>query len=819
MDSYTEFLTRKITISERAGMDVDVEETHPSLFPHQKATVQWALRRGRALIAQNFGLGKTRVQCDIARLLHQRNGSKFLVVCPLGVKHQFAEVDGPAMGMDWQYVTSDAEIDGAETPYLITNYERVRDGKISSRHFAGVSLDEGATLRSLGSKTFHTFRELFAGVPYRFVCTATPSPNNYLELINYADFLDIMDRGQALTRFFKRDSTKAGHLTLYQSHERDFWLWLSSWALFLYRPSDLEYSDAGYDLPELRVHWHRLPTDHRRAWDMTDSWGQHKLLLDAAEGVAEASREARDTIDVRLAKAIDIIDQKPEAHWLIWHNLESERHAIEKAIPEAVTAYGSQKLELREQCILDFTNGKIKILATKPQIAGSGCNFQHHCSRAIVLAADYKFHDLIQAIHRIHRFQQARPVDVHIIYTEAQEAIAQTLERKWRQHDELTAKMQAIVKKHNLSTEALKGDLERKLGVNRQTYRGEKFTAVNNDCVIEMPNIDANTVGLVHTSIPFGNHYEYTINLEDFGHTADDDEFLEQMDFLIAELYRVLIPGRLAAIHVKDRILYGHQTDSGFMEVNPFSDKIVDRFRRHGFLYQGRRTIVTDVVRENNQTYRLGWTEMTEGDASKMGSGLPEYLLLFRKPPSSQDTARSDVPVLKSKSDYSRGRWQIDAHAYWRSNGNSLVLANRPYAHEAHVARLDHLDDKGNLPASYFVEPPISHNGWVWDDIMHMRGLNLNQSRRKRENHVCPLPLDIVTRTIRLYSNEGEIVLDPFAGIFTVPYVAIQLGRCGYGIELNAEYWEAGVEYCQDIEREINAPTLFDLSIFDKHRF
>ena len=834
---YEQFLESKIEVEADKGIEqIQATDLHPSLFQHQRVTVEWALHRGRALIAKSFGLGKSRDQIEICRQIHLATGGKALIVAPLGVKHQFQEEDGPAMGVEIAYVRTDAEVELATTPYLITNYERVRDGDIDPRNhnFAVVTLDEGSVLRSLGSKTYDVFERIFANVPYRYVCTATPSPNEYRELIYYARFLGIMDTGQALTRWFKRDSTKAGHLTLYKQHERQFWLWVASWALFIYKPSDVGGDDTGYDLPPLNVHWHRVAVDHRRAWEQVDSRGQARLLLNAANGVQAASAEKRETLEDRLDMALQIMADADPRHWLLWHHLEAEREAIEKQIPDAVTVYGSQALEDRESRIIGFSHGEFPILATKPEIAGSGCNFQRHCFSNIFVGVDYKFQDFIQSIHRTYRFGQHYPVDVHIIYAESEQEIVNSLQRKWEQHDILVAKMQSIVRKYGLASEAMKNDLKRKIGVDRVVKVGNLFTAVNNDCVRELPNITTDSIGLIHTSIPFGNHYEYTTNVEDFGHNPTNADFWDQMDFLIPELLRVLKPGRVAAIHVKDRILYGHQTASGFMEVAPFSDECVMAFRKHGFMYEGRRTISTDVVQENNQTYRLGWTEMSK-DASKMGSGSPEYLLLFRKPPSSTDTARADEPVTKDKADYSRGRWQVDAHAIWRSSGNRLItpeeyadivdlrqvaamfeheqLAN-VYDYERHVAICEAIDDRGHLPATYMLLPPKVTRGddsLVWDDVIRMRVLNSEQQRRKVENHVCPLPFDIVTRTIRLYSNEGDVVLDPFGGLMTVPYKAMEMGRRGYGIELNSDYFHWGVDYCRQMEQRVQTPTLFDL--------
>ena len=810
--AYQSFLQSKIIVAKQAGFELDVNRLDAHNKPHQSAVTAWAARMGNALIAAKFGLGKTRIQCQLAQEIYKHDNFAelpFLVVCPLGARHQFVNKDGPALGMKWKYVTCDDEIKSADTPFLITNYERVRDGNITTANFCGISLDEGSVLRSLGSKTHQVFKEFFKDVPFKFVCTATPSPNDYKELIYYADFLGIMDQGQALTRFFKRDSSEAGHLTLMPSQEETFLMWVSSWALFLSKPSDLGFSDEGYALPALNVHWHRLPVDHTRAFEQFDNKGQHRLFLNAAGGVKEATAEKRATLDARIGMMHTILSNHPDENWLIWHNLEDERRAIEQAVPEADTVFGSQDLEIRENKIMAFEDGEIRILATKPKIAGSGCNFQRHCHSNIFLGVDYKFQDFIQAVHRTYRFLQDHPVDVHILYSESEDGVIKVLKDKWAKHEALERRMQAIIQKYGLSQQALANGLSRRIGVSRMEVKGKLFTVINNDCVDELMQTPDNHFGLVHTSIPFGNHYEYTTNYEDFGHNRDDGKFWQQMDFVIPQLLRTTKPGRLAAIHVKDRILYGHQTRSGIMEVAPFSDQCVMAFIKHGWLYEGRRTIVTDVVRENASTYRLGWTEMTK-DASKMGSGLPEYLLLFRKAPTDTANSYADEPVTKDKEDYSIARWQVDAHSFWRSNGDTPLYPGELYDYAKHVEKLEKMEKSGNLPKSFFYDPPRSENELVWDDIVSMRTLNSNQSRRREENHICPLPFDIVERTIRLYSNPGDVVFDPFAGLFTVPYTAIKMGRFGYGIELNGDYFNAGVHYCQQVEEQVLAPTLFD---------
>ncbi len=535
-------------------------------------------------------------------------------------------------------------------------------------------IDEAACLRDFGSKTYQTFLKKFKGIKYKLCCTATPDPNKYKELIHYGGFLEIMDTGQALTRFFQRNSTKANDLTLYPHKEEEFWLWISSWALFIGKPSDVnpEYSDEGYDLPPLQVNWHRLPYQTK---DKFDKFGQLQLFTEASATLQDAAEVKRLSIKSRLEKMKDIINEDPDAHFILWHDLEAERHAIKKAIPEAVEVFGSLDLDIREQRVIDFAEGKTRLLATKKEISGSGCNFQKHCHRAIFMGIDYKFNDFIQAIHRIYRFLQTEQVIIDIIYTDAEDEIRKQLEEKWQRYNKQSEKMAEIVRENGLSLTGSIEKLSRSMGVKRVEIKGKHFTAINNDNVLELEKMareQPNSIGLIHTSIPFSNHYEYTPSYNDFGHNEDAVKFFEQMDYLTPNLLKVLKPGRVMAVHVKDRVLFGNTTGTGMPTMEPFHADCIYHYRKHGFQYFGMITVTTDVVRENNQTYRLGWSEQCK-DGSKMGVGCPEYVLLFRKLPSDTSNAYADEPVTKSKEDYTRAQWQIDAHAYWRSSGDRLL--------------------------------------------------------------------------------------------------------------------------------------------------
>lgn len=832
--TYREFLESKIDLATDSGFVVDRLKINPALKPHQSDAVAWALKGGRRALFEAFGLGKTVQEIEFCHLAAEHTGGRALIVLPLGVKQEFTRDAVELLGYEKpEYCRTMEEVKACDSQIVLTNYERVRDGDVDPAYFVATSLDEASVLRSFGSKTYQTFLDKFKNVPYKLVATATPSPNKYKELIHYAGYLEVMDTGQALTRFFQRDSTKANNLMLYPNMEDEFWLWVSSWALFVTKPSDInpEYSDAGYDLPPLDVRWHEIPIHYG---DSVDRDGQMQLFQEAAEGLKEAAAVKRDSIDIRVQKMKEIVDASPDDHFLLWHDLESERHAIKKALPEAVDIYGAMDYEMREQRVIDFSNGKTRLFATKKSLSGSGCNFQRYCHREIFLGIDYEFNDFIQAIHRCYRFLQSQPVVIDIIYMENERQIKEALLEKWKNHNYMVQRMVEIVKKYGLNSANKAERLERKMGVEgtreERTVRGNHYEAVYGDCVEETRVMASNSVDLIHTSIPFGNHYEYSANYNDFGHNQDTERFFEQMDYLTPELLRALKPGRVAAVHVKDRVLFGNATGTGMPTIEPFHADCIEHYMKHGFMYFGMITVVTDVVRENNQTYRLGWSEQCK-DGTKMGVGCPEYILLFRKLPTDHSKAYADDPVSKSKEEYTRAQWQIDAHGYWRSSGDRLISkdelkeisvdnlqkAYRKYSRESvynyeeHVKFAKELDKDGRLPATFMVVAPGSWNQLeVWDDINRMRTLNTTQSRRRAQMHVCPLQLDIVERIINRYSNPGDVVYDPFGGLMTVPMMAVKMHRFGKGCELNHDYFRDGVGYLQAAENEMDELTLFD---------
>ncbi len=846
---YRAFLEAKVKLDHACGFDVDPLELNPALKDITRTMARWGLQGGRRAIFASFGLHKTVTQLEWHRVIGTRHAGIRLGVLPLGVRQEF--FNDAAMhftgehAIKLKFIRRAEEIEDDRTIYL-TNYESVREGilDIGAIKPVSVSLDEAAILRGFGGTK--TFRELMAvlagddrrdkaqrianeGVPYRIVATAMPSPNEYIELLAYAAFLGIMDIGQAKTRFFKRNSEKADALTLHPHKEKEFWMWVASWALFVQKPSDLGFSDDGYGLPELEVRWHELPSDHSTAG--TEKDGQGRMFRSAAIGVQDASREKRESMPARVEKLKDIVQAGDGSQWVLWCDLNDEQVAIEKAIGvSCVSLTGSQDVEEREALMGKWRAGEACAFLSKPSMYGAGINMQQAHQMAFA-GIGFKFHDFLQALHRELRFgQRHSKVTVDIIYTEAEREIRRELERRWRQHKEQIAVMTGLLREFGLANAAMAHALTRTIGCERQEASGKVWRLVNNDCVSETQAMPPDSVDLIVTSIPFSHQYEYSPSYNDFGHTDDNAHFWRQMDFLTPQLLRALRPGRVCAIHVKDRITPGGINGFGFQTVSRISDACADHFERHGFAFLGRKTIVTDVVRENNQTYRLGWSEQCK-DGSRMGAGLPEYVLLFRKAPTDRSNGYADVPVAKSKQAYTRARWQYDAHGFMRSSGDRLLapedLDGLPqeaiyklfrkyslenvYDFERDLQIAQHVDRSGWLPSTFMLLPPQSWHPDVWTDVARMRTLNSTQASKGKEMHLCPLQFDIVDRLITQFSMAGEVVFDPFAGIGTVPFCAVKLGRHGLGVELNPNYWRDAIWHCQQAEAQRATPSLFDL--------
>lgn len=788
-------------------------------------------------VTENFIVThNTHIGIEVMRIVQKTFGGKCLIVTELGAAETFINADpevgeGARLGVKLEYVTNQKEAFENDCNIVVTNYERVRTGEFDFFGFTGVWLDEGNYIKNMASETTNMLQKQLKKVRFKYIATATPSPNETLELVNYAHVLDISDRGQILTRFFQRNSVKAGELTLFPQHENDFWMWVSSWAVFIQLPSDMGYDDEGYKLPPLNVHWHEVSLN-KAIEGRTDRYGQKEMFVTGSASLPDAAKIKRLSIKERLSAALGVMKEYDEKeHWILWHSLEDERKAINRVFKDVegyADVFGNLHWREKERRIVAFSKGELSILATKPEINGVGCNFQKHCHLNILLGVNHSFDEFYQLMKRTHRYGATLPVEVHVFYTPEEYDIVNNLKRKWDEHDATRAKMREIMLTYGLNHKSYAENKHRSFAENRKVYKGDNYTLINNDCVYEFKKMEDNSVDMILTSIPFGNHYEYTDKYNDFGHNSTNKEFFEQMDYLVPELLRVLKPGRIAAIHTKNRIHYGSVTGLGFSTFHRFSHATCDCFERNGFFTMGFHFIPTDVVAENNQTYRLGFGEMKK-DSTKMGSGIPEEIWIFRKAPSSNDNAYADVPVTADKY-YSLSNWQLDADAFWKSNGNTYLLPHQlkqwgldrlqawwkkfdidnMYDYDQHVKLLEDLDKQGKLSRTFTTTPLQTNSNYVWENINRMRGLNMEQSKRKQRSHICPMAFDEVDRLLIEYSNEGDLIADPFGGIGTTGVRAIKHNRRVVMTELNETYAKCASIYLHEEEFKTHIPTLFD---------
>ena len=483
--NYREFLETKIETAKDYGFAIDRNKLNPALKDHQKDIVKWALQGGRRAVFASFGAGKSAIQLEFCKQVIDREGGKALIICPLGVKQEFSHDAEVLLGYKAPtYIKTLAEAKAVDDPLLITNYERVRDGDIDPAYFTATSLDEAAVLRDFGSKTYQTFLNKFKGVKYKMVATATPSPNKIKELIHYAGYLEIADTGHLLTKYFQRDSTKANHLTLYPNMAEDFWLWMSTWAVFMEKPSDLnpDYSDEGYDLPEIEMQWDELQIEYGKA---VDKDGQYSLFEEAALGLQQAAHVKRNSTEDRLHEVMKLlgdhgISRDSGKQGIVWVNLNDEQDVLEKWLKDSGITYssiwGNQSIELKEELMQKWKDGKTQVLLTKPEMYASGVNLQQ-CNVMIFAGINYKFEEFIQALHRVYRFGQQNIVYAYAIYMENERQVKEALLAKWVQHNEMVAKMTGIVKEYGLNDVRRFERLERKMGVKTVKVTGKHYTA------------------------------------------------------------------------------------------------------------------------------------------------------------------------------------------------------------------------------------------------------------------------------------------------------------------------------------------------------
>lgn len=753
LQNYGDFLQSKRLDVANRGFEIDPATIHPLLFPHQRDIVRWAVRKGRAAIFADTGLGKTFIQIEYARAIlreHDRvsyyaaGPSKVLIIAPLAVARQ-TQKEGYRLGISIEIVRKPSD---CMKGINITNYEMA--GKFDPADFIAVILDESSVLKSLDSLTRLALTRQWRNTPYRLCCTATPAPNDLKEIVNHSAFLGIMSRREVFASFFINETGKKSNLKvrLKKHAVKPFYRWLAGWAMAVKKPSDIgDYSDDGYVLPPLNVVAHTVKTDYRP---------EGQLFFTEIGGVTERAKVQRATIQERAERAAELVNANltedvavvGKMQWIIWHHLNDEGYALQKLIPDSVLVEGSQSADDKAQRLIDFVDGKYRVLITKPSIAGFGMNFQN-AAKQIFCGISDSFEEYYQAIRRSWRYGQTRPVDIHIIYADVQEEVYENIQRKQKQASELTD--QLIAQMRDFEREELSG---RQQSENYRTAEAAspRWRMLLGDSTERLKEIASESVGLGIHSPPFVNRYTYTATERDLGNSRDMHEFIMHYRYIIQELYRVTMPGRVQIVHVQQvRVT---KRDTGNVGMMDFRGAVIKAFTREGFIYASERTIDKDAQIQARRKKHVGLKFATlDSDQSKLDGALADYLLIFRKPGASE-------PI---KGDVTREEW---------------IKWARP----------------------------------VWYDINEIDVLPSQKARASEdEAHLCPLQLEVIERCVRLWSNRGDVVFSPFAGVGSEPYVAVRLGRVGVGIELKPEWYKTAISNLQEAENRLNMPSLFDL--------
>lgn len=735
MNDYLKFLETKKVAFVESGFTVDDSDLNANLFDFQKHIVKTALRKGRYGIFAQCGLGKTLMQLDWARHVSEYSKRPVLILCPLAVAGQTIQ-EGKKFCIEVSRY--ECLINGG---IYVLNYDQL--DKINPDDFAGVVLDESSILKNFEGKTRTAIIEMFADTPYKLACTATPSPNDPMELGNHAEFLNVMSRTEMLAMYFVHDSSDTSKWRIKGHAEQKFWDWVSSWAVMLDKPSDIGFSAKGYTLPDLNYIERQIITPPR----------DNGLFFNEVNvSATDFNKELRLTKVDRLSEVIDIVNDSNE-QFIIWIRQDAEGDYLRKEIPDAVEVKGSHSREYKEEKLLGFANNEFRVLITKSKIAQFGLNFQN-CHNQVFASLDFSFEGLYQSIRRSYRFGQLHEVDIYLVTTDTMQNVIAAIDRKQKQFEVMQAAMTKAINKniHSKSEDKMKRQTEE--------YKTDKCTLRLGDCVQLIQDLPDNSIGFSIFSPPFAELYTYSDELEDMGNSKDYKEFLYAFGFLVGELFRVIQSGRNVAVHCMDLPI--QKGKDGYIGMRDFSGMIRQAFEKVGFIYHSRVTIWKDPVTEMQRTKALGLLhKQIKKDAIMSRVGMPDYLLVFRHP------GENENPVKHQDSDPSKPNY---------------------------------------LPVNMWQK----YASPVWMDIDQGDTLNKREAReQKDEKHICPLQLGVIERAIHLWTNEGDEVLEPFAGIGSGLYQSLKMKRRAIGFELKKSYFDVAAKNCRAAEYEIAQPLLF----------
>jgi len=696
-----------------------------NLFDFQQAIVAWAVRRGRAAIFADTGLGKTLMQLSWADEVVRHTSGRVLILAPLAVSEQTIR-EGHLFGIHIEkYQDQDS------MGVFITNYERMDHALEQEWH--GIVLDESSILKAHDGKTRTKLIDLCQAIPYRLSCTATPSPNDFEELGNQCEFLGVMTRTDMLATYFVNDTGDTGTWRLKGWGASKFWEWMGSWAVVLRNPSDIGFDGSRYLLPD--------PVYTEHMVEIEDHSGD--LFAKPAMTLTERRKAQRDSLEARCRALAEVVNKNKDEPWLIWCHLNDEADLLQSLIPGSVNVQGSDSPEKKAARMMDFSDRKLRVLISKSSICGYGMNWQH-CARMGFVGLSDSFEKFYQAVRRCYRFGQKRNVEVHIFTSETEGQILENIKRKEAQHHQLSESM--IEHMRDIMNEELKGQRNIVDAYQELRHERDRYTVLLGDCVKHSRKMEDNSIDYSVFSPPFADLFVYSNSDHDMGNCSDDAEFVAQLRYLIAELFRIIKPGRNVSFHCMN--LPTTKMRQGYIGLRDFRGDLIRAFQDAGFIYHSEVCIWKDPVVAMQRTKALGLLHKTIRDNASMSRmGLPDYVVTMRK------TGDADPRV---------------------THGDSLPV---------------HLWQKYASP--------------IWDDINQGRTLNKMPARDESdEKHMCPLQLDVIERCIHLWTNPDDLVFSPFTGIGSEGYCAVRMGRRFIGTELKPQYFDLA---CQNLAEAAGA--------------
>lgn len=731
--AYQDFLSTKIQRVADSGFDIEESQLNPQLFDFQRYCVRWALKRGRSAIFAGCGNGKTIMQLEWAQQVAKRESRPVLILAPLSVSRQTI-ADGSEFGYEIHRYSDTLP---ADAKLVITNYEQLDN--IDESRFIGVVLDESSILKNFTGHYRNAITAKFKHTLYKLCCSATPSPNDLNEIGNHSEFLNVLDAQDMRSKWFVREDGMNNY-RLKGHAKADFYGWIASWAIVFENPADIGFIETGkrFKLPPLNYITHMVETAPQAG----------QLFAGGIVNATNFNAELRKTKTERLEIAAKIANET-EGQVLIWIKQNEEGDILRQLLPDAVEVRGSDKDDVKERRLLDFADGKIRMLISKAKICGYGMNFQS-CGTQVFVAPDFSFEDFYQQVRRSYRFGRTDAVNIHLIITDTMQNARAIIEQKQARFEEMQREINRNVNEHKYG---LLNDYT------YEEYRDDYVFLMKGDTTIEISRIPDNSVDLIIFSPPFSSLFTYSNYIHDMGNNENHEEFFKQYAFLLKELYRILKPGRLMCCHTKDLGVY--KNSSGYTGMYDFTGEHTRAVLAEGFKLHSKVTIWCDPVLEmqRTKTQRLLYKQVTS-DSSKTGIGMAEYITIFKK----WEGDEADWEPIKN---LNRDNFPLETWQRWASP--------------------------------------------VWMDIKRTDVLNgAEGTAQGDEKHICPLQLSVIERLIHLWSNEGEVVFTPFLGIGSEVYVAVKNNRRGIGCELKDSYFATAVKNIKNAEQEVNTPSLFD---------